>query len=381
MRFVGVLLLGMLVVAGTAFAEEPDAEDRVFLETQVPPDPAFVHQELRLALRIGLDRAFFEAQAIQLFRQTLDVPVQVVAPWLEELPGAEALPALPVAGDTRSLVLNGDVRQAERVGEETRDGRTFTVYRVEARYIAAEPVSLDVSAPVLRFAYATRFEEDFLGGRVAEDRRDVDVAGEARTLAVRALPEEGRPEAFVDAVGRFTIRADADPAQRSAEGAFSLRVTIEGEGNLAELTPPASGRLRGFHVYGAIDEYEPGRRVVTYEIAPLSDDKVAAVPALPFAYFDPSPPAKYRVVETKPIPLPDRVPAPTPAPAPAPDGTPARRNPPTTPRSPGEAWRSVPSSAWWRYSSWPAGAPRGSPSRRIPTPSGRQRRSRHSAKP
>jgi hypothetical protein len=149
---------------------------------------------------------------------------------------------------------------------------------------------------------ATRFATDALGGRVAIDPVDVRVEGKARRVRVEPLPTEGRPKAFLDAVGRFTVRATAEPRTVPVNGTLRLTLTIEGEGNLPLLTPPRLDDLDGFHRYGVLDDRGAERRTVRYEIAPVRED-VAAVPPIAFAFYDPDPRAGWREVRAEAIPI------------------------------------------------------------------------------
>jgi MYXO-CTERM domain-containing protein len=153
---------------------------------------------------------------------------------------------------------------------------------------------------VLSFAYATRFEDKFLEGRVPVDRVDASVSGEALTLDVRPLPEAGRPKDFTGAVGSFSIRAETEAATVVLGGSLKLRVILEGEGNRSLFDPPRWTELGGFRVLGMVDEKGAAARTWTYDLAPVSA-QVWQVPAISFAYFDPEPPASYRVARTRPI--------------------------------------------------------------------------------
>ena len=75
--------LVVLVLAALAHAEE-----RAFLETVTARQTYYVHEPIRLRLRIGIDTRFLETNVVQTFQQRFDLPVQVDAPWLGELNGA-----------------------------------------------------------------------------------------------------------------------------------------------------------------------------------------------------------------------------------------------------------------------------------------------------
>jgi hypothetical protein len=290
----------LLLLCLAAFAS---GEERAYLETETPRATYFVHEPFRLKLRIGLDREFFETNVVQMFSRELDVPVQVEAPWLDELEGMVRRHDPAPIGRRLSLALNDNVVEADRRDDRLRDNRPYTVLEITRTYVPAEPGDLVIPAPQLRFAHATRFKEDFVHGRMALDRRDALVVGRPLTLRILELPKEGRPPGFTGAVGRFSVHAEAAPRTVEAGAVFALVLRIEGEGNLEFFDPPRLDGLAGrFHVYGMIDAKTATQRTITYDVAPLHA-AVTKVPAIPFPYFDPQAPAAYRTVETAPIPL------------------------------------------------------------------------------
>ena len=291
----------LLLLCLVAFAS---AEEHVFVETETPRTTYFVHELFRLNLRVGLDRRFLETNLVQMFSRELDVPVQIHAPWLDELEGTVVLGDEARPGRRLSVALNDNVVEGRRGGDRRQEGRPYTVLEIERTYVATRPGKLVIAAPRLQFAHATEFKEDFVHGRMALDRRDALVVGQPLTLEIRALPEEGRPPGFTGAVGRrFSVHAEAAPRTLEAGAIFKLVLRIEGEGELERFDPPRLEGLAGsFHVYGRIDDKGAARRTITYDVAPLHA-AVTEVPAIAFAYFDPQEPATYRTVRTTPIPL------------------------------------------------------------------------------
>jgi hypothetical protein len=289
----------LLLLCLCAFAS---AEERAFLETETPRTTYFVHEPFRLRLRVGFDRRFLETNVVQMFHRELDVPVQIHAPWLDELDGTVVRDDDARPGGCLSLALNDNIVEAGRGGDHLRDGRPYTVLEIERTYVPTRPGELVIPAPRLRFAHATKFKEDFVHGRMPLDRRDAVVVGQPLTLAILAPPEEGRPPGFTGAVGRrFSVHAEAAPRDLEAGAIFKLVLRIEGEGNLEFFDPPRlDGLADRFHVYGRIDDPSATRRTITYDVTPLHA-AVTEVPAIAFAYFDPQEPATYRTVRTAPI--------------------------------------------------------------------------------
>lgn len=301
-------------------ARDVTGEGYAFVEMTTPRDTCFVQELIRLRIRFGFDARFLRDNMVQPFRQHLDVPAQLQAPWLERLPGTIAREGeaarpgtiaregeaarLGGAGDEKRLscALNESVAGAAQVEDRLIDGRLFTVLEIERSVLPTRSGEMAVPAPVLRFAYATSFEDDFVRGRVGTDRHDAFVRGGRLTLAIRALPEDGRPPEFTGAVGHFRVEAEADPRELAAGESLALSLRIEGEGNLELFDAPRLDRLAGFHLRGQTEKRSTTLRTVRYDLAPLGEE-VTEVPSIPFAFFDPSPPGGYRSVRTRPIPI------------------------------------------------------------------------------
>jgi hypothetical protein len=220
-----------------------------------------------------------------------------IATW--PVPPLAPAPSQP-GGVRVRLALDDDVVEATRVGDRVTGGRTFTVLELERRLAAEQPGELLIPAPQLRFAYATRFAEDFVNGRQPVDRHEAVVEGSKLVLRIVPLPAAGRPAEFTGAVGRFTLQAEAAPRAVDVGKPLELTLRIEGEGNLELCAPPSLDGLPGWHVYGKIDDRQARRRTIVYEMAAV-DAAVRAVPALRWSYFDPGPPAAYHSVATEPI--------------------------------------------------------------------------------
>jgi len=298
-------------------ATETAVEDRAFVELLVPRSTYFVHEPIRLRLRIGVDVRFFCDQVIQPFRRRLDVPVHVQASWFENLTGTlpheegAAMPAPPTGqsagGERLSFVLNDTVVEAVHLADRLVEERTFTVLEIERSYLPIRAGKLVIPAPALRFAYATRFRDDLINGRVPKDRFDAMVRGRTLELLIRPLPVEGRPAEFTGAVGDFVVNAEADRHDLDVGESFRLIVRIEGRGDLKSFGPPRLSGFERFHIFGRIEKKRRAHRTFIYDLAPLGAD-VTEVPSIRFAFFDPGPSAGYHTVQTEAIPLAVRAP-------------------------------------------------------------------------
>lgn len=304
MKHVTLAMALLLVAWAPAQAEELPAEQRVFVEWQTPQGEVYVGEEFPVRIRLGIDEPYFKAHAVQLFKQALQVPVQITATW----PGVVVeRTRLDPAGDAeaqRTFVLNGDVVPADRGGVEERDGRRYRILTFQRTVRLEEAGAVALAAPLVRVAFAQQFEEDFLGERVPVEPRFFTVKGVPVRLVVAELPTAGRPALFSGAIGDYVIVAAAPDRTELAAGetlTYSLR--LSGFGNLARIDPPALGDLGDWEVRGARAEQTEAGTVVersfVYELAPKRAGTLT-LPALSFAYFRPGSEPGYCTLETQP---------------------------------------------------------------------------------
>ena len=196
-------------VRGRTAKSEPLAIDAVsdplavrhgFVEVIPERATTWVRDPLTVKIRFGFEQGFLDGNVIQLFRRTLDVPAQIGVDWLAELPGARPLSAIAPDARLQTCVVNDEMRSVRRVADRVVGGKTFRVLEISSRWLPEDAGVLSFSEPWMRFAYATRFRSDFLSGRVPTDRNEVVIAGDRARVTVRALPEVGRPAAFIEMI-------------------------------------------------------------------------------------------------------------------------------------------------------------------------------------
>lgn len=250
------------------------ADDAVTVEVTVEPSNPYVHQSVLIEVRVSAD----PSRLVQLFSQKLDVPIQLQAMWLKADVG-------------QTLVLNDSAVEAASV--------TSGIYVLRQRVVPKEPGALALDVIRLRYATAKSFREDFLRGRVPVGRVDEERLISVPPISVRALPDA--PASFHGAIGVFTISAESDMREVDVDQPFFLTITIRGSANVDQFDTPRLDALRGFHVYGALDDRASDLRTIRYELA-VTDAKRNVIPAIEFTSFDPET-GQYRVVATKPIEL------------------------------------------------------------------------------
>ncbi len=140
---------------------------------------------------------------------------------------------------------------------------------------------------------------DMLGG--FSERRPVEVRSDPVSYEARALPAEGRPTGFAGAVGNFDLRVSAAPQELNAGDPITVRVVVQGDGELAKATPPrlhASDQLRAYDPV-PLKNLGKGKRGIEQVVIPQSTS-VQELPALELSFFDPQK-EEYRSVRRGPI--------------------------------------------------------------------------------
>lgn len=165
--------------------------------------------------------------------------------------------------------------------------RKTVLYPQKTGKLDIEPLTLSVSVEV------PGNRRDIFGNRFYETV-DKTVAAGNRTINVKPLPQEGKPEGFTGAVGEnLRLKVTTDKKELRATESLEAKVEVSGRGNLKlfdlpPLTVPAS-----------MEKYEPeysedvstnlggmsGSISNAYTLVPQSKGKYP-IPSVEFSYFD-----------------------------------------------------------------------------------------------
>lgn len=256
------------------------------------PERVYDGEVFTIELRFGWDRKLNNINSADLR-----------LPWWGNLSGLLEIPseAKSLGGKPTRVNLNSEEQvDVLEVPQISIDGKPYRAFVLKRQFVATRTGELRIPKSFLAFSVV---ESGGIFNRQQKTRQRYFASAEPRSIEVRALPEEGRPLEYSNAVGRFHVRAQAD--RRDMDAGDSIKLTVEwlGKGNLEFFDRPDLGRLdgfEGFREYGVSrDSFLGDRRIVTYDIAPLSSD-VTEIPGVPLHVFD-TERGEYTTITTQPI--------------------------------------------------------------------------------
>jgi hypothetical protein len=124
--------------------------------------------------------------------------------------------------------------------------QTTVLYPQKTGELSIEPLTLDVPIDV------ETNKRDLFGRRLMT-RVNKTISAGNRTIDVKPLPAEGRPDNFYGAVGDFSFDVEADRTSLDANEALQLTVKVSGKGNLKLFDLPT------LKLPTALEQYEPER--------------------------------------------------------------------------------------------------------------------------
>ena len=177
---------------------------------------------------------------------------------------------------------------------ETYQGRNYRTVDILSEVLFAQrsgTLTIPPSKIGLRVPIAQADDDPFFGSSMMGDR---EVRSAPVTIQVRPLPIEGKPADFSGAVGSFRMRAELLSKTPKTNESLTIRLTLEGTGNLKQVTSPTISFPQDFEVYDPKETYEEkisatevyGKKIIEYFAIPRHTGAVT-IPSLTFSYFDP----------------------------------------------------------------------------------------------
>ncbi len=166
--------------------------------------------------------------------------------------------------------------------------RKAVLYPQKTGKLTIEPLILDIAVQV------PTNRHDIFGNRISQQVPKIVTAGK-RTINVKPLPEEGKPENFNGAVGTFDFSVSLNKKELKTSESFQATLEVSGRGNLKLFNLPK------LNVPATLELYEPehsesiktnllgmqGNIKDIYTIVPEYQGNYP-IPKVSFSYFDPS---------------------------------------------------------------------------------------------
>ena len=271
------------IVQGASRSQAGQADDPLFVLARADHERAYVGQQVTVSYDL-----FYR---VQLRNVSFNKLPTFVGFWTEDLFVAQQLES----------------------HQEVRGGVSYNV--APLRRVALFPTgagthavgTLAVSCDIPQQRRGGALDDFFAGDPFFGRSRSVLRQSEELQIEVLPLPEQGRPAEFTGAVGRFQLSVEAQPTQVAVGDPVTLRVLVEGEGNMAAVQPLQVDTAAGVKLYDPKVEEEEritngvygGRRLFEYILIPEQGGTLN-IPPLRFAYFDPHQ-GHYEVLKSAPI--------------------------------------------------------------------------------
>jgi hypothetical protein len=164
--------------------------------------------------------------------------------------------------------------------------RKTVLYPQKSGKLVIEPLTLDLDVQL------PSGRRDFFGRQqmVADHKR---VSAGARTIAVKALPEAGKPEGFSGAVGKFDFKVKPSKTVLQNGESLDLNISVSGTGNLKLFDLPKPVVPSSLEIYDPVHKENvttpltgmTGKISDTYTIVPTYKGNYP-IKAMSFTYFD-----------------------------------------------------------------------------------------------
>ena len=139
---------------------------------------------------------------------------------------------------------------------ETYQGRNYRTVDILSEVLFPQrsgTLTIPTSKIGLRVPVAQADADPFFGSSMMVDR---EVRSTPVTIQVRPLPTEGKPADFSGAVGSFRMRAELLTKAPKTNESLTIRLILEGTGNLKQVTSPTISFPQDFEVYDPKETYE-----------------------------------------------------------------------------------------------------------------------------
>ncbi len=282
--------------AASFTAREIETTSDMIVRMDLPERPLWVGETFDVAIEWLLRRDVGEQQFVVPLFDHDAVQIESLAT------GRERTLAFPAAASQVELPIMQD--------EIVEAGAPYTRFRFPARATVTRPGALDLDPVMVAASLEVGTRRDRFGFPTAA--YDLFRAeGERRRLVVRALPLDGRPASFENAIGSgFSIDVQASRTVVQVGDPIELAITIRGDGPLEGLSLPGLGGEDGLPTElfsvpdaAAVGIVDADANSKTFDVTVrVRSAEANEIPPLAFSYFDPAT-GSYETARSRPIAL------------------------------------------------------------------------------
>lgn len=247
--------LPMTVTGGDGAAMNRNIDSRI--DVVISPDTVFVGQQVLLEATAAFSRG---------------------------LRSQQTRPATYTAPSPAGFWIH-DVPEPLSVGMQTIEGELYETQTFRRVYFPLSPGTFRMPPARLQFELRRGF---------LSSAENFELVSDSPVIEVLPVPQDGQPPGYRGAVGEYTVRATASPAEISVGEAATLLLEIEGTGNVKALPAPPLAAMPGIEVQPPTEDAETdardgdvgGIKRFTWVLVPERPGRVT-IPPIAYAYFNP----------------------------------------------------------------------------------------------
>jgi hypothetical protein len=264
--------------------------------TQQEPPPTFVPEDQNIFARAIVDKTTVYPNQQILLTYSLytrydtryegfEEEPQVSGFWIEEFPQEKEVKRENVRVNNLKYI-KADVRKMALFPTAPAD---YTIQPGAIKTtIRQEPINQSV--------FDEFFNDNFFSGGSFFSRRENRLLKPPPIqITVLPFPEEGKPESFGGSVGNFRMTATVDKQSAKQNEPVTMKMVIEGEGNIDTLNRPKVPELKGVRTYDGDSNSQlfqtgdviGGRKTFETVFIPTEAGKMT-IPKLEFSFFNPT---------------------------------------------------------------------------------------------
>ncbi|HEY4760359.1 MAG TPA: BatD family protein, partial [Thermoguttaceae bacterium] len=174
--------------------------------------------------------------------------------------------------------------QKIRLPDKSGNMTSYRRYQFSRAFIANKVGQYSFGPVTLKGIFATGLDPD--RGAIS---KDIYAVAKPLLVNIKDVPEEGRPDTYIGAIGSFQFSAELAPHKAKTGDPMTLTLTLSGQGTLDSTLAPDLSKIpeiaKNFKIYEATEQTKGNQRLFTYSLRPL-ESGIEQFPPVTISYFD-----------------------------------------------------------------------------------------------